>query len=156
MKRWKQYDELLNSKPAWNEIEFPNADLHYFKECGCLVTSLTNLLIKYNFESDDFSPWTLNEKLKASGGFTSGADLYGNAIEKLYPIKFCGREKYTKEKLDKFIDSGYALILIVRGTNSPTHYVLVESKTEISDPNSENSNYPDENDIFFILKYKFC
>lgn len=154
MKRWKQYDIILNEKAAWEKEKFPNAQYHYFKECGCFVTSIANLLIKYNLESNSFSPWTLNEKLKKIGGFSDAADLYANAIEKLYPINYCGREKYTKERALELLDKGYACILVVRGVNYPLHYVLMDSKTEVSDPNSEINEYPNDNNIYYILKYR--
>ena len=82
---------------------------------GCLETDATMVADYYG--SND-TPLTLNEKLKANGGYSGGNLFVWSAFAKLFGLKYSGQfsndEALTKNQMDQIrsqIDKGYPVFL---------------------------------------------
>lgn len=147
-KKWSQNAPEFNEKEAWSASLFPNAEYHFFSECGCLVTSLAIMLRHYNIEKEadtkSFNPWILNENLIKCGAFDDAADLIMERVGRLYPLEYIGSAVYTKEKLLELYESGEPFLITVPGKRTARHFIAPDCPTEedfvIIDPASSKTH----------------
>ncbi len=127
-REWIQSDPAYNQTPAWPKEIFPEAEYHYFKECGCFVTSLAIMLRRFEIEREadtsKFNPRILNERLIASGAFDSAANLDLSYISKLYPLVYEGMAPYTREVMEDLFASGEPFLLTVPGVHGTRHAIV--------------------------------
>lgn len=128
---WTQDDE------RWGTIELGKSG-NTMKKAGCLVTSVTKLIIQSGLKSaDEFTPETLVRWLNSNGGFTDGGGLYWEkAAEAVsgfscYNYKFLDvRENgynsadYNQQFVD-WITEGYHLVVQVKNKG---HWVAIDEK----------------------------
>lgn len=128
-----QNDPRWNEQEAWPADEFPDADYHYMRECGCLVCAIADLLRFYGIETETderrFNPFILNRRLIQCGGFFSTANLDVGAISSLYPIEYRGSARYSREKLAELIGKGMYCLITVSGRLSAVHFLAVTGLT---------------------------
>ena len=133
-KKWKQTDAYLNEKEAWPASVFPEAEYHYFSECGCVVSALAMMLRRYEIEQQvdptKFNPWILNERLIKCGAFNAAADLMIADIDLLYNLEYAGSVPYSREKLIEACHSEEPFLITVRGNNAPCHFIVPDYLTE--------------------------
>ena len=129
-RNWRQDDPRFNESEAWPSPLFPEADYHYFRDCGCLICSLAIMLRLHHIEEEDcedrFNPWILNQRLIECGAFSPGADLYMDMICKLYPIEYGGYIRYSREMLIRLLKDGALCLITVRGKIGVRHYVVFD------------------------------
>ncbi|MCQ2558460.1 MAG: Ig-like domain-containing protein [Oscillospiraceae bacterium] len=141
-------DELLaEDYRAWSQYDSRWADLplgsssSQVKKGGCLVTSVTKIVIQAGLKSAaSFNVADMVKLLNSNGGFTSSGDLYwGAPANVISGLKYAGNlwgDSYNnysttpdklQDKLIGWINSGYHMIL---GVNGCGHWVVVdEAKT---------------------------
>ncbi|GEM_PF-3211860 len=159
---WEQAAPFINNEEAWTKEEFPDATYHYFKEWGCLVSSLAILLRRYGFENNNdqsqFNPWTLNERLKKFGAFDSAADLRMDKLNRLYPIEYAGDIPYSREALISSAEQGYKCMVSVPGVRGESHYVVVDIITDddviIIDPTWQKRRLSEFDQVIDIIRFK--
>ena len=126
---WKQTNPGLNKEEAWPAQQFPDAEFHYFRDCGCLVCALAVMLRHYGIEktADEklFNPWILNSRLIGCGAFNSAADLELSDISKLYPLEYEGSVDYSGTALTKIAESGMPCLITVPGVNADRHFLVL-------------------------------
>ena len=131
---WKQTDPYLNHLEAWPAGIFPEAKWHYFKESGCLITSLSIMLCRFRIEQECdpkcFNPWILNERLKSIGAFTPAADLFISDICKLYPVVYTGELPCSKQELVRLLGAGTPFLVTVPGIRGDRHFVVPDRLTD--------------------------
>lgn len=132
----EDYRAWTQDDSRWGTIALGNSG-KTVKQSGCLVTSITKLIIQAGLKSEkDFTPATLVTWLNKNGGFTDGGGLYwakpadyvsglsyhGNILEQ--KIDGYNSSSYN----DKFVDlisSGYHLVVQVK---SGGHWVAIDEK----------------------------
>ena len=160
-KKWRQDDPEYNQTVAWPEFEYPDAKLHSFAECGCLVTALAIMLRKHNRipkdEIQEFTPRTFCDRLKIFKVFDSAGNLCSFLpIEYLYRIKYVGSQDYSYETLKTDASDGMVL-LKVKGNNAPFHFICLDKLTSndavIIDSASDKSHLSEFDEVYEILKF---
>ena len=131
---WRQADPGYNQEEAWPASLFPGADFHYFKECGCLVTSLAIMLRHYGIETETdesrFNPWILNQRLIKAGAFTRYANLQIKRIDRLYPLDYIGPIPYSREAVVSASQEGSPFLVAVPGVRGERHFIVPDYLTE--------------------------
>ncbi len=138
----RQDDPSLNEKEAWPKTIFPEAEFTYFREGGCLICSLTVLLLHHGIKERDgeerFTPWVLNQKLIACGAFTPTADLELTKLQNLYPLRYAGSEPYSRSALRRVHENGSPCLITVPGIRSYRHFTtllrMTSSDAVVFDP----------------------
>ena len=91
---WNPKNPCYNKEEAWPASLFPEAEYHYFHECGSLLCALAILLRHHGFEKENdealFNPWILNQRLTDCGAFSPAADLHLHLVSRLYPLDYYG------------------------------------------------------------------
>ena len=128
-KKWRQKDPQINREEAWPASQFPDADYHYFRDCGCLVCALAVMLRHYDIEKEEdenlFDPWILNKRLIDCGAFSSAADLELSAVNNLYPLEYLGTVPYSRTALVQIVKSGLPCLITVPGVNADRHFTVL-------------------------------
>lgn len=128
---WKQTDLRLNRREAWPASRFPDAQYHYFRDCGCLVCALAVMLRHYGMEKEAdenaFNPWILNQRLIDCGAFTSAADLELSYVNRLYPLAYLGEIPYSRKSLVQIVDTALLCLVTVPGKNADKHFAAMLS-----------------------------
>ncbi len=123
---WRQDDAFLNACEAWPATFFPDAEYHYFADCGCLVCALAVMLLHCSTETEldeeRFNPWILNQRLIDCGAFSSAADLDLEAIGRLYPLEYLGAVPFSKPTLAQLADQGQPCLITVPGKLAEQHF----------------------------------
>lgn len=131
---WVQGAAELNEREAWPADLFPEAEWQYFKQAGCLVTSLSIILRRFGIEPEPdearFNPWILNERLIEAGAFTPSADLIMEDIHKLYPLEYVGELPYSRQTLMRLMEQGEPFLITVPGVRGARHFVVPDELTE--------------------------
>lgn len=131
---WTQDAAELNEREAWPAELFPEATWHYFKQAGCLISSLAIMLRRFGIEKEQdpeqFNPWILNERLIEAGAFTPGADLIVEDIKKLYPLEYVGVLPYSRKSLVRLIEMGNPFLITVPGVRGARHFVVPDELTD--------------------------
>ena len=138
---WRTYDEVYNQTAAWPEDEFPDAPSPYFSKIGCYVTSLAILLRQSGLVTEPsfekFNPLILHEQLKAAHAYDTEGAVDTASLPKVCPLRIVDSVPYTREKLIRSLDEGYACQIMVTGRNARYHYVVpvrvLEDDVEIID-----------------------
>ena len=157
-----QTNPQLNEEEAWPAHRFPEADYRYFRECGCLICSLSVLLLESgleeNTEEKPFNPWILNQRLIACGAFTPSADLELADIQKLYPLRYCGSLPYSREALEHSVKSGSLCLITVPGIHADRHFTavlrLVANDAVVFDPLCGEKNLSDYDQVCEIREFR--
>ena len=125
---WNQKAPWLNEREAWPAALFPEASWHYFRDAGCLVTSLAVMLRLFGLEKEQdpalINPWILNERLIKAGAFTPAADLIIRDISKLYPIEYAGQFPYSREAFLRLWEAEEPFLITVPGVLEPKHFIV--------------------------------
>lgn len=153
-----QTDPDLNRTEVWPQESYPQTGHQYFRECGCLVTSLYNMLSICDHSTFP-SPWEMNEALKKAGMFYPTANLELSRIHEILPVRYVGRIPYSYNALVRHIDSPDVMfILIVDGIESQHHYVLTftdeSGEIRILDPLSGLRNIENYKKIHNIIVFR--
>jgi len=131
---WNQDLPWLNEEEAWPAALFPDAQYHYFADCGCLVTSLAVMLRRFRIEPETdealFNPWILNRRLIEAGAFFPSADLDLRRISRLYPLEYDGQIPYSRETLVRLWETGNPFLVTVPGVRAPRHFIAPDQLTE--------------------------
>ena len=153
-----QTDPDLNRTAAWPQESYPQTGHQYFRECGCLVTSLYNMLSICDHSTFP-SPWEMNEALKKAGMFYPTANLELSRIHEILSVRYVGRIPYSYNALVRHMDSPDVMfILIVDGIESQHHYVLTftdeSGEIRILDPLSGLRNIENYKKIHNIIVFR--
>lgn len=162
---WRQTDPRYNRTPAWPADQFPEATLHFFKDCGCLVCALAMMLRHYGIEKAEdeslFNPWVLNQRLIDCGAFYPTANLELARIDRLYPLEYLGAVPYVRDTLVQLAQDGLPCLIAVPGVNASRHftalYALTEDDVVVMDPlfgERSLSSYEQVHDIRVFRPYK--
>lgn len=123
---WRQDDAFLNACEAWPATLFPDAEYHYFADCGCLVCALAVMLLHCSVETEldeeRFNPWILNQRLIDCGAFSSAADLDLEAISRLYPLEYRESVPFSMLALAQRADQGWPCLITVPGKLAERHF----------------------------------
>lgn len=141
-RKWRQTDTCFNRLQAWPAQQFPLAEHHMFRDCGCLVCSLAVMLRHHNIEKtadeNQFNPWILNRRLIDCGAFSPEADLELEDIRKLYPLEYLGALPYSREELMRIAEKSFPCLITVPGKNSENHflalYQVLDDDAAVYDP----------------------
>ena len=124
---WNQAAPELNREEAWPAGLFPDAQYHYFKDVGCLVTSLAIMLRHFGTEEENdenqFNPWILNNRLIEAGAFNRAADLRLWSINRIYPLDYLGQIPYSEEIMLNLCRMDYPFLITVTGVKDPRHFL---------------------------------
>lgn len=123
---WSQVDS------RWGSIRL-GSSYYTVKSSGCLVTSVTKLLIQSGLrDADDFNVKTMTKWMNRHGGFTSGGLFCWDKVSSYESkFKYCGTimsySYYSASsynaKLLKWIKQGYHMVIAVKGAG---HWVAVD------------------------------
>ena len=131
------YEDCLQTNPRLNLVEawpasiFPDAEYQYFRDCGCLICSLTVLLRHGGVEETAIDPWMLNQRLIACGAFTPAADLKLEKIGRLYPLEYLGELSYSKGDLCRAVENGMLCLITVPGVLAENHFTALLTVVEV-------------------------
>lgn len=128
----KQFSQM---DPQWksNLLGFDNSSM--IGGYGCLLTSMTMCATHYG--ASDLTPATLNDKMKAIGGFQAGtAFLIAGAIGSIVPgmqmdYRSCGGSPAPLAEIDNHLAMNLPVILEVDYSPAPglqTHYMVTYGK----------------------------
>ncbi|WP_044912753.1 hypothetical protein [Butyrivibrio sp. WCE2006] len=159
---WIQSDPQYNKEEAWPSSIFPKAKYHFFKETGCLVTSLAIMLRHFGIEKEEdeekFNPWILNKRFIEKELFTESADLELNYIDRVYPIEYKGRFPFSFEKLKELYESGQPFLLTVPGVKGERHFIvpdeLIDDNLTVIDCAWQKKYLSDFNTICELRKFQ--
>lgn len=124
---WNQGDE------RWGSLSLGSSD-KTVKSSGCLVTSVTKLIIQAGFrEAEDFTPATMVKWLNNNGGFSGASLVWSKPAEYISGMSFAGKgsliaqgtyssSSYNDEIIE-WIEDGYHLVVCVKGGG---HWVAVD------------------------------
>lgn len=126
-RKWAQAD------PRWGTIEISTSGKTVAK-IGCLVTSITKLIIKSKLRSSDtFNVATLVNWLNANGGFTQYGDLYWyKAAQMIDGFEYEGADYYigatssqaTQDRIMNYVRQNKHVVLHVKNKQ---HFIAVDS-----------------------------
>lgn len=134
-KGWRQND------PRWGSLRLGSSSCTVASD-GCLVTSVTKLIIQAGFKNpDSFNVATTVNWLNANGGFTSEGTMVWGKISQMIPDFNLGTSadgiwgrsahnsaEYNAQLLD-YVRRGYHIVLEV---NSGAHWVAVDEAKSLS------------------------
>ena len=119
-----QNDESLNIEEAWPVADFPESQMHFFRESGCVVTSLFNMMVSWDIDLYE-TPWDFNEDCKKKGLFYPTANIELTKISEVCPVNYEYREPFDENKVRLQIKNDNLRCLVkVKGKNSRYHYIL--------------------------------
>ena len=125
---WRQTNPRFNHEEAWPAQLFPNADYHYFRDCGCLVCALAVMLRHSGIETEEddrrFNPWVLNQRLIDCGAFSPEADLELAYIDRLYLLEYLGEFPYSRESLLQIMERDLPCLITVPGEKAGRHFIV--------------------------------
>ena len=153
---------LYQNDPAWK-----SASLGHSKETiggwGCLLTSATMMLNGIGYNE---TPETVNEKMKASGGF-QGAFFIPSVLPYIWPncayrdMQPCESSPAPISLIDNAVAQGKPVILQVdwnKQAGIQTHFVVVKDKKgddySLYDPYKYGGDGP-EKEVLLTTRYKF-
>ena len=155
-------ENLYQNDDAWGKKSLGNSN-ETIKGWGCLLTSVTMMLngIGYNETPD-----TVNEKMKAKGGF-QGAFFIPSVLPYAFPnlvykdMEPCESFPAPISRIDAAIAAGKPVILQVdwnKKAGVQTHFVLVKEKKGddyiIYDPYKYGGDGPGK-DVLLTQRYKY-
>lgn len=119
METLKQYIKIFLQKTfSQNDSRWKNATLGLKGTIGAYGCLMTDATMVANYYGADETPLTLNEKLKANGGYSGGNLFVWGAFAKLFALKYSGQfsndAALTKAQMDQIkgaIDKGYPVFL---------------------------------------------
>ena len=161
-RNWKQFDPYLNEEEAWPAELFPDADFHYFREAGCLISATAIMLRRFGIEKETdagkFNPWILNRRLIGCGALTPAADLDLRYIDRLYPLEYLGAVPYSREELVLAVRSGEPFLIVVPGVRGVNHFVvpdcLLPDDVLIIDPGFNKTRLSDHRCVYGLRLFR--
>ncbi len=153
---------LYQNDERWKESRLGNSD-ETIGRWGCLLTSVTMMLNGLGY---DETPLTVNNKMKANGGF-HGAIFIPSVIPFVFPsvrydrMQACENSPAPVAQIDAAVAAGKPVILQVDWTRQAgiqTHYVLVKERVgadySLYDPYKYSGDSPDK-PVWLTTRYKY-
>lgn len=154
---------LYQNDAGWKDVKLGNQNKETIGSWGCLLTSMA--MVANGFGCNE-TPATLNEKLKASGGF-QGALVIPAALPAVCPgLVFKGYQPCEKSpaplvQIDAALAAGMPVIAQVDWSPNPglqTHWVVIYHKDEqgylIKDPYQYSGDAPEKR-LYLLDRYKY-
>ena len=124
---WDQGDS------RWGSLSLGSSD-KTVKSSGCLVTSVTKLIIQAGFKNpEDFTPATLVKWLNNNGGFSGSSLVWSKPAEYISGMSFIGKGSLIaqgtysssgyNDKIVNWVKNGYHMVVCVKGGG---HWVAVD------------------------------
>ena len=155
-------ENLYQNDDAWGKKSLGNSN-ETIKGWGCLLTSVTMMLNGIGY---DETPLTVNEKMKANGGF-QGAFFIPSALPYTYPnlvykdMEPCESFPAPISRIDAAVAAGKPVIVQVdwnKKAGVQTHFVLIKEKKGsdyiIYDPYKYGGDGPSK-DVLLTQRYKY-
>jgi len=146
-------DALYQNDPKWKSVKLGNQNKATIGSWGCLVTSLTMVANGFGF---DETPESINNKMKAAGGF-QGALVIPAVLPIICPglvykgFQPCEDSPAPIAQIDAAIDSGEPVIVQVDWspkTGLQTHWIVLYDKSGndyyMKDPYRYSGDAPDK------------
>jgi len=153
---------LYQNDEKWKNTKLGNSS-ETIGGWGCLMTSVTMMLNGIGYNE---TPETVNEKMKANGGF-QGAFFIPSVLPYVWPncayrdMQPCETSPAPIAQIDAAIAAGKPVILQVdwnKQTGIQTHFVLVKEKKGndyvLYDPYKYGGDGPD-NEVLLTTRYKY-
>ena len=153
---------LYQNDERWKEASLGDSD-ETIGGWGCLLTSITLMVNGLGY---DETPLTVNEKMKANGGF-QGAFLIPSVIPYIFPnirynsMQQCQTFPVPLDQIDAEVSVGKPVILQVDWTRQAgikTHFVLVKDRVgddySLYDPYRYPGDSPDK-PVLLTTRYKY-
>ena len=132
-RNWRVDDPRFNEKEAWPSSMFPEADYHYFRDCGNIICAVAMMLrhnhIEEEVDEDKFNPFILNERLIKCHAFFPNADLNLFHINRLYPIEYYDKVPYEREILEGLVRIGSYCIIAAESDDGREACLVLDSLT---------------------------
>lgn len=159
---WRQYDDEWNQEEAWPEPQYPYATSRYMRKSGCFITSVAIMLRRYNIEQEKdpqrFNPLLLVKKMEEAGAYDLFADMYPEAISRLYPIEYLGTVPFSYQKLTEWMAKEEPCLVMVPGVSGPYHYVVPDEMDDrgvkICDPGFANEYLSEFDTAHYIVLFR--
>ena len=155
-------ENLYQNDEAWKESSLGNSN-ETIGSWGCLLTSVTMMLNGIGYNE---TPLTVNEKMKARGGF-QGALFIPSVLPYAFPnlvyknMEPCESFPAPISRIDTAITAGKPVIVQVdwkKQAGVQTHFVLIKEKKGddyvIYDPYRYGGDSP-EKDVLLTQRYKY-
>jgi len=153
---------LYQNDERWKETRLGESD-ETIGSWGCMLTSVTMLLNGLGY---DETPLTVNNKMKANGGF-QGAIFIPSVIPYVFPnvryskMQSCKNSPAPVPQIDAAVAAGKPVLLQVDWTRQAgiqTHYVLVKERVgddySLYDPYKYPGDSPDK-PVLLTTRYKY-
>lgn len=154
---------LYQNDPAWKNVQLGHHNSETIGSWGCLLTSMTMVANGAGYSE---TPATLNEKLKANGGF-QGALVIPAVLPYLFPkVSFRGFEPCESQpapigRIDSALAAGKPVIVQVDwnpDAGIQTHWVVLKEKKGddyvMYDPYRYRGDGPDK-ELLLTERYKY-
>jgi hypothetical protein len=154
---------LYQNDEKWKNVKLGKSSDETIGGWGCLLTSATMMLNGMGYNE---TPETVNEKMKANGGFKD-AFFIPSVLPYIYPnviykdMQPCESYPAPVAQIDAAVAAGKPVILQVdwnRQAGIQTHFVLVKEKKDddfvIYDPYKYGGDGPD-NEVLLTQRYRY-
>ena len=153
---------LYQNDEKWKNVKLGNST-ETIGGWGCLLTSVTMMLNGIGYNE---TPETVNEKMKANGGF-QGAFFIPSVVSLIWPnavyrdMQPCETSPAPIDKIDSAVAAGKPVILQVdwnKQAGIQTHFVLVKEKKGndyvLYDPYQYGGDNPNK-EVLLTTRYKY-
>lgn len=155
---------LYQNDPKWKNVPLGNQDKETIGTWGCLLTSMTMVLVGAGYE--DETPESVNSKMKANGGF-QGALVIPSLLPILFPnvifsgFEPCESQPAPLDRIDAALAAGKPVIVQVDwnpDAGIQTHWIVLKERKGddyvMYDPYKYGGDSP-EKELLVTQRYKY-
>lgn len=159
---WTQDDCRYNLVEAFDAENYPDADLRYLRDMGCLIIALAIMLRRFGIEKESdyskFNPYIFFERAKSAGCFDKSGNFILPEFSKLYPMEQFECVPYSAEAMKDSFEKGYASVLMVQGRNAPYHYIvpdkILENDVSVIDNKFGRTLASQYEKVYYIVNFR--